>query len=937
MSSLFETAAVGSPRHLRPVCQILFGGLLAGCVGLGGWTARAADDEPAAVDYFEQHIRPLLIDRCVECHSGPEPAGGLGLERRGQLLAGGDSGAAIDVEQPQRSLLLMAVRRQGGYAMPPDDPLGPQQIQQLAAWLESGAVWPEHAGSGGAPDDDPQAAADNHWAFRPVNRPAVPEMLDPSWARNPIDRFVLQGLHASDLRPAPEADRRTLIRRLSYSVSGLPPEPQQVERFVNDPDPNAYERLVDTYLADPTFGQHSARHWLDVARYSDTKGYVYGREQRFWPHAWVYRDWVAQAFSEDLPYDRFVLLQLAADQVSDARPFDRAAMGLLTVGRRFLGVKHDIIDDRIDVVTRGLLGLSVSCARCHNHKYDPIPIGDYYSLYGVFDSCRERLVPAGPEPPPPTTEEPFWAEYYRRLEALEQRLTESRQATSERARQRVGDYLRAQQHPERFPTDGFDQVFQPDDLLPAFVHRLASYLRRAEQDADPLFVPWHAYRKLAPEQFTQLASEVTEQLADRRAPPLHPWLLELFSQPPDSWDQVVERYEQLLIRALQQPESDLASAWRGVLYGSEAPLQAPSEPIVHIDQFFDSATTTQLWKLHSELEQWVIEAGAAYPFALMLEDRPVAARPRVFLRGQPTQPAGEVPRRFLTLLSSDRQPPFQHGSGRLELAEAIIDPTNRLTARVWVNRLWQQLMGQGLVTTASDFGLRAEPPSHPELIDWLADELVAGGWSTKQLMRQLLLSATFRQASLAADSERPAWIAATQRDPENRLRWRQSPHRLTFEQLRDSLLAVAGGLDRQVGGVAEPLFDSGSHRRSLYGLIDRQFVPSSLRIFDFASPDLHIPKRSQTTVPQQALFFMNHPWVLEQVRQIGDRHRQVDQPADGVTGMFEVLLQRRPSDLELAEALELVAVDAPAEPHQLNGWQQLAQVLICSNEFLFID
>lgn len=935
MSPLSESTAVGSRHRVRRHLQPRIACLLTLCCGLVGWPARAAEDD-AAIDYFERHIRPLLIDRCVECHSGAEPAGGLGLQQRGQLLAGGDSGAAIDVEQPQRSLLLMAVRRQGGYAMPPDMPLGPQEVEQLSAWLESGAVWPEPAG-GVAPHADPPAAAGEHWAFQPVRRPEVPELLDRSWVHHPIDQFVLEGAEAISLHPAPPADRRTLIRRLSYATVGLPPHPPMVERFVSDPDPSAYERLVDSYLADPAFGQHWARHWLDVARYSDTKGYVYGREQRFWPHAWAYRDWVAQALSEDLPYDRFVLMQLAADQVPDARPFDRAAMGLLTVGRRFLGVKHDIIDDRIDVVTRGLLGLSVSCARCHNHKYDPIPIGDYYSLYGVFDSCRERLVAAGPEPPPPTTEEPFWVEYYRRREALEQRLTESRQASSQRARQRVGDYLRAQQHPERFPTDGFDQVFQSEDLLPAFVHRLASYLRRAEQDADWLFWPWHAYRKVAGEQFSHLAIGVTEELLGPQATRLHPWLLELFAEPPASWGEVVDRYEQLLLRALEQPDSELASDWRAILFGSEAPLEVPAEPIVHIDQFFDSGTTTELWKLHSELEQWVIEAGAAHPFALILEDRPVAARPRVFLRGQPTQPAGEVPRRFLTLLNPDGQPPFQNGSGRLELAEAIIAPDNPLTARVWVNRLWQQLMGQGLVSTASDFGLRAQPASHPELLDWLADELVVNGWSTKQLVRQMLLSATFRQASHATDSDGGAGSAAAELDPENRLRLRQTPHRLTFEQLRDSLLMVAGGLDRRVGGVAEPLLESSSHRRSLYGLIDRQFVPSSLRIFDFASPDLHIPKRSQTTVPQQALFFMNHPWVLEQVRQIGDRHRQVDQPAVGVTGMFEVLLQRRPSDLELHEALELVTADEPTDPNQLDGWQQLAQVLVCSNEFLFID
>src|SRR5690606_28723342 len=266
----------------------------------------------------------------------------------------------------------------------PDDPLSRPQVEALQRWIEQGAVWPTSSAS---IRDARAVAAQEHWAFQPVVRPGVPETSS-EWVRTPVDAFVLAHLEAAGLKPAPEADRRTLIRRASYTLTGLPPSPEEVDAFVNDPAPGAYEALIERLLESPAYGEHWARHWLDVARYSDTKGYVYAREERFWVHAWVYRDWVVRALNENMPYDRFVRLQIAADQVADARRDDLAAMGLLTLGRRFLGVERDIIDDRIDVVCRGTMGLTVGCARCHDHKYDPIPTADYYSLYGVFDSCR---------------------------------------------------------------------------------------------------------------------------------------------------------------------------------------------------------------------------------------------------------------------------------------------------------------------------------------------------------------------------------------------------------------------------------------------------------------------------------------------------------------------------------------------------------------------
>ncbi len=344
-----------------------------------GWA-----DDANEVDFFEQQIRPLLIDKCVGCHGDENQEGGLRLDSQEALNRGGEHGPVIVAGKPAASRLIAAVRRVGDLAMPPDEQLNEIQIAALNRWVKLGAFWPDQVTivSDAAP----------HWAFQPVSRPDVPAVARGDWVRTPMDAFVLEKLTSVGLVPAPQADRRTLIRRATFDLLGLPPTAAEVDAFVNDQRADAWEQLIDRLLRSPHYGEKGARQWLDIARYSDSKGYVYAREERHWVHAWAFRDWVVTALNDDLPYDRFLLLQIAADQ-ADAKRKDLAAMGFLTIGRRFLGVTHDIIDDRIDVVTRGTMGLTVACARCHDHKYDPIPTEDYYSLYGVFRNCVEQLVP----------------------------------------------------------------------------------------------------------------------------------------------------------------------------------------------------------------------------------------------------------------------------------------------------------------------------------------------------------------------------------------------------------------------------------------------------------------------------------------------------------------------------------------------------------------
>jgi hypothetical protein len=874
-------------------------------------------------ELFEKQIRPLLIEKCGECHTGAQNSGGLKMESRASLLKGGDSGKAIDLEHPEQSLLLRAVRRTGDLEMPPEEALSKREIDVLEAWIKLKAPWPASSGKVLSPAGE---RARTHWAFQPVRKPDVPQVSDSSKVRNPIDAFVISRLEQAGLSPAPEAERRTLIRRLFYTLTGLPPSPERVAQFVTDEDPRAYEKLVDELLDSPQYGEHWARHWLDVARYSDTKGYVYAREERFWVHAWTYRDWVVRALNEDMPYDRFLRLQIAADQVDDKRRSDLAAMGFLTLGRRFLGVPWEIIDDRIDTLCRATMGLTVGCARCHDHKYDPIPTADYYSLYGIFASSEEQLIRLDNA----EEQQAFDTELEKRRNALDEKLAAAKAESSQRARKRIRDYLHAQTELDKYPAQGFDQVFSKDDLLPAFVRRWQYFLHRAEINDDRIFVAWRKYRAIPEEEFESQAVEVTKELDALGDDEINPLVRTRFTEPPDSFVEVIDRYAELFgtIDAEWQSsvegasEAEISPAafadankedLRTVLYGPTAPCEVPDLPVVHSEAYFDSGTLTELWKLQGEVDRWIINAQHSVPFSVILTDRDVPFAPRILRRGDPVNYGADVPRQFLSLFADGEQQPFQHGSGRRELAESIADPGNPLTARVMVNRVWMQHFGEGLVTTPSDFGLRALAPSHPELLDWLAGEFVERGWSLKELHRLILTSQTFRQTSRPPANEAQRRLAE-QSDPENRLLWKMNPHRLTFEEFRDTLLAVTGDLDPAMGGKPSKIFEAPyPTRRTLYGLIDRQFLPSTLRVFDFANPDLHIPQRSETTVPQQSLFLMNHPLVLERVRALAEaaRRNRTD-PQQIIHTMFRLALQREPSARELGEAAAFV--EAAATP-----------------------
>jgi mono/diheme cytochrome c family protein len=910
----------------------------------------ATDSNPAAAavdaDFFERDIRPLLIRHCHECHGDlAEPKGGLKLTSREDVLRGGDSGPAAVAGQPHESLLISAVKYDG-LEMPPDGKrLSEAEIARLNEWIQRGMPWPQATTESLARANtlvENQKIAEvkrTFWSFQPVTNPPVPAVSDPAWAKTGIDPFVLAELERRSLSPSAAADKRTLLRRLSFDLVGLPPTPEELDDFLDDDSPAAIERVVDHLLASPHYGERWARHWLDVARYADTKGYVLFQDANF-PWSYTYRDYVVRAFNEDLPYDRFLVEQIAADKLplaGDRRPL--TALGFLTLGSGFMNNQQDVIDDRIDVITRGLLGLTVSCARCHDHKFDPIPTRDYYSLYGVLASSVEPTVPPLFEDPPATEAyAAFAAELASRETKLNDYVEKKFGELLAGARTRVAEYLLAG-HAQRGkpPTEDFMLLADTDDLNPTMVIRYQVYLERTAKERNPVWALWHTLGAIPADQFAATASAtvarvIAEQTVER---PLNPLVAGAFlGQPLKELADAAGIYGKLLLGADKLPiatseNNPVLAAVQQAFTGPDAPANLPRNEINVLALLPDRKSQGERTELLTAVEKWRADGAAAPPRAMVLEDLAKPVEPRVFVRGNSANLGETVPRRFLRVLSEGEPPTFSGGSGRLELAQAIADRNNPLTARVLVNRVWLAHFGTPLVSTPSDFGLRSEPPTHPALLDYLAHGFMQHGWSIKWLHREIVLSAAYRQAS----DDRADCLKV---DPENVWLWRMNRRRLDFETTRDNLLAVSGRLDRSLGGPPiKEICAPTATRRTLYGHIDRLNLPGLFRTFDFPNPDATSPERSQTTVPQQALFFMNHPLVQEAAKSVWLRP-DVPSSTDAVPRidrLYRLALSRSPSTEEAAWAAKFVAAGGASDA----SWSELAQAILATNEFVFID
>lgn len=761
-----------------------------------------ADDSAGDTDFFERRIRPILVEHCYACHSedAQEQQGGLLLDRQSGWLAGGNTNAAVVPGEPEVSLLITAVRYDDeNLQMPPDGQLDRATVQVLEQWVRMGAPGPRNdrgdtAFSRLGDQEYLFGEAASHWSFQPVAAVEPPDTPQAAWNYNSIDRFVWEGQVRQRLSPSAPADSRTLIRRLYFDLTGLPPLDAEVDQFVRRAAmdrPGTIRETIDALMETPAYGHHIARLWLDVARYADTDS-AYRPDTRtphYFPFAFTYRDYVIASFNDDKPFDQFIKEQLAADLMGfDADAPELAALGFLAVGPHANRAPNEALDDWIDLTTRGLMGISVACARCHDHKYEPIPTADYYALRGVFAALTR------PSP-----------------------LDEKRQPL-------VSGY-------EPAPSD---------------------------------FADYHRQRK--------------------------------------------------------QIDTKIAAAAGKKARGNNRPVAVKIR--------------------ETELAQLLLFHPGAPARAMVVLEKPRPPAAYVHIRGDATARGEPVPRRFLKIIDPV-QPPFpDNSSGRLQLAEKIVDPQNPLTARVFVNRVWGQLIGSHLVDTPSDFGLQGAPPTHPELLDWLTADFMAHQWSVKHLVRSIVSSQTYQQSS----EHRNAMAAM---DPQNRQLWRANRKHLSIEAMRDAMLMVSGELDLTPRGRAAELWGPEyTRRRAIYGYINRFNLDPTLRAFDFPSPMQTQPHRGESIVSPQALFTMNSPFVIDQALAVTLRQTFVgcDSDEQRVEMLFRMIFQRLPAGNEVTRALKfveaqnrLVKKTKPSPRFIESPWPLIAQALLMSNEFQYLD
>ncbi|HVW02950.1 MAG TPA: DUF1553 domain-containing protein [Planctomycetaceae bacterium] len=804
------------------------------------------------IDFFEKKIRPVLVHNCYKCHAGdPQKAKGhFVLDTRDGLRKGGESGEVISPGHADKSLLIEAIKYEG-LEMPPDEQLPEDVIADFETWIEMGAPDPRMGKAANPKNKVDLAEAKRYWAFQPPKAPAPPAVRQADWPRSDIDRFILARLEHEQLHPVADADRATLIRRVTFDLIGLPPTPEQIDAFVNDKSPGALAKVVDRLLESPQFGERWGRHWLDVVRYGESTGKERNVPYRY---AWRYRDYVIDAYNADKPFDRFIVEQLAGDLLP-AKNVDQynqsvIATGFLAVGPKGVNTKNaeqfkvDVIDDQIDVTGRAFLGMTIACARCHDHKFDPIPQTDYYAIAGIFHSTDTFAgVAAGQK-----------SASERRLLTLkgeDRFLKEAKRETSEQA------------------------------------------------------------------QLQQEISQVEKRLDELR---------------------------RLQKQAAKRPPMGKASK-------KAKRVQTASAKGPRIDR---KKLRDDIKKLEDRLDELEKNPTPLGNYAIGVRDSGSPANFNLLERGELKDKGPEVPRGVLTVLRTAQSANLSKTkhSGRLELANWIASKTNPLTARVMVNRVWEHLFGQGLVDTVDNFGALGNEPSHPELLDQLAVEFMdQHHWSVKKLIRSIVLSRTYQLSSVHDE-------ANYEKDPGDRFLWRMARRRLDAEAIRDAMLLASGKLDlerplgspvmdlgnRQLGGGGKGMQEvrRSSNVRSVYLPILRGRVPEMLGVFDLADPNLIVGKRDVTTVPTQALFLMNNPFVLAQSEAMAKRilaESNLDQHAR-INLAYRLALGRTASEHErttLARFLESYRKSiASANPNgnaQLAAWTSICQLLFQSGEF----
>ena len=919
----------------------------------GSADARTDDEAFSSrqLDFFENRIRPLLIQHCLECHGPAKSENGLRLDSRSAILQGGDSGPAAIAGMPQDSLLIQSISHAGDYDMPPNKKLDDQETSAISQWIAMNLPWPAKRPELKelTPIEKIHNHQTKHWAFQPVTSPAIPEVQQP--ARSALDRLVLAKLETNKLSLSPHADRRTLIRRATFDLTGLPPTFEEVEEFTGDTSPDAYEKLIDRLLASPAYGERWARHWLDIARYADTSGYTLDNKDNRYPFAFSYRDYVIDSLNNDLPYNEFIREQLAADYLDI--PEDKkslAALGFISVGRKYLA-RQDTIDDQVDVVTRGLMGLTVSCARCHDHKYDAIPTQDYYSLYGIFNNNEvPKELPLLGTPQQRMQFQNYFSSLKERKEQAQALRNQHYDLRLKHIRSNFSDYIAhviAPGQGDLIASQPFTKLTK-SEVQSNIVKQWRNFFSK-NRNEPTVVKPTLTLLAIPDDQFAlkaKLQIEEWEKSPDRQAL-AEKYLDHLIAEPPQTKIELANIIGQLF--------SETISAWQEA--GSPQPRtgnfplpddglakfvfakNSPANfPLTELDKYLDPDAKTAIQNIGNEIEELNNHPPDQLARAMVIQDKSNLIQTRVMIRGNQHRRGDVAPRQFVAVLSplengEIKREPFKNKSGRLELADKIASPDNPLTARVFVNRVWMHHFSKPLVNTPSDFGIRCSPPVQSELLDYLASEFMKNNWSIKQLHKTIMLSDTYCQTS----KDR---LQCTEIDPENTLLWKMNRRRLEFESLRDSMLAVSGQLDSRMHGKPEKLFGAvQSRRKTIYGEIDRQNLPGIYRVFDLPNPDQSAAKRTRTTVPQQSLFMINSPFVAAQANQLMKNVSNNNEiPLDQIKQLYRTLFQREPTLLEIEVGSQYInSAQLSHQPENLSPLASYAQVLLCTNEFEFID
>lgn len=973
--------------------------------------------QAAPLEFFEKNVRSVLAEHCYECHGPAKQKSGLRLDHIDSMLKGGETGPAVVRNDPNASRLIHAIRYDDtDLQMPPNGKLAGESIADLEKWIAEGAYWPEEAAPethAQKPVFDLEARREAHWAWQPV-RDRAPPIVSSAWPRDDIDRFIYAKLSENNLTPASPADPSTLVRRLYYVINGLPPDPQTIRDFTRDPSDAGYEALVDRLLASPQFGEAWARHWLDLTRYAET----YGFELDFpVAEAWQYRDYVIRAINADLPYDQFVREHIAGDLL---KPRIDAETGLnqsivATGFWNMMQAQHapvdvrldhaDRVDNQIDVLSKTFLGMTVSCARCHDHKFDAVSTADYYALSGIFRSVRRQMAPldaGGAIARSIASLTEARANACDQLSSWLDAVASAAETSSQPGAESMTDAAPSTAVSFASFDNSFDgwfpsgQAFGENPIGPADwrmssdkqpillgkgqVHsgRFATPLRGALRS--PTFTLDHTRVQVLA---AGRGAQVRLVIEDYFIREFHNLLFESTVLTVDHGDDLrwleiaggLEKYQGCRAHIEIVDEDDGYIAVDEVRLSNDPLVQTPSghalNPVDALKQWRKGiATRADLALLNSlvtnnrnSFPQPVSDAlskcasaACAIPNPVMVqalaEANPVDER--VYIRGNYKTLADTVPRRLLTALDHTCTPFASNGSGRRELAEQIVSASNPLTARVMVNRVWQHVFGRGIVATTDNFGLLGAAPTHPELLDYLARYYQQNGWSTKSLIRKLVLSSTFRMSSVAASTE------DDERDPDNELLHRMPLRRLAAESVRDSLLAAADNLDAKMYGKSVVAYISpfmggnrapkesgpmdGARRRSIYLEIRRNHLPQLFMAFDFPAPDSTHGTRNVSNVPAQALVLMNDPFVVEQSNALGSKFAARTDSIDArIKELFLRVFGRKATADDIARSIDFLRKQSTeykgspgtefSNPH---SWSDLCHALFMAKEFIYV-